>query len=163
MTDRLTVDQITKAKSRDEQRFLDKIAVDQETGCWLWTAFKDPGGYGRFHLDGRPQLAHRVAFAWWGPGIDVGLDCCHSCDTPACVNPAHLWAGTHLENERDKVNKGRQYNANKEKCPAGHLYTEENTQVTRHKDGGLNRHCLTCQRAAYRRYNAKRSGRRRAA
>lgn len=168
MTDRvalddMTSDQLPQARSRDEERFLSKVSVDTTTSCWLWTGSKDRGGYGRFRLGSRPQLAHRVAFTWWGPGISDGLECCHSCDTPACVNPAHLWAGTHLDNERDKVSKGRHYNAIKGECPAGHAYTEENTQTTRHKDGGLNRHCLTCQREAYRRYNAKRPGRRSAA
>ena len=161
--DDLTSDQLPKAKSSAEERFLRKIAIAPESGCWLWTGSKDKGGYGRFRLGGRPQLAHRVAFSWWGPGIADSLECCHACDTPACVNPAHLWAGTHLDNERDKVAKGRHYNSNKEACPAGHAYTEENTQVDQHKDGGLNRHCRTCLREAYRRYNAKRPERRSAA
>jgi hypothetical protein len=75
-------------------------------GCWLWQRSVDRDGYGRVYLGGRSFQAHRVACEL--ELGDLGLDVLHRCDTPACVNPAHLFAGTHLDNMRDKVAKGRQ-------------------------------------------------------
>ncbi len=91
------------------ERFWTK--VDKTVGCWLWTAYCDDGGYG---VVGRPggQLdkAHRVAWELtYGP-IPLGLHVLHNCpggDNPACVCPEHLWLGTHSDNMRDAVAKGR--------------------------------------------------------
>lgn len=51
--------------------------------------------------------AHR--FAWeitFGP-VPAGMIVCHHCDTPACVNPSHLFLGTHEDNAQDRERKGR--------------------------------------------------------
>src|SRR5450755_2483618 len=65
-----------------------------ETGCWLWTGTKDTGSYGMISHKCKYQKAHRVSFlAFKGP-IPAGLHVLHRCDTPACINPAHLRAGT---------------------------------------------------------------------
>jgi hypothetical protein len=74
-----------------------------ETGCWLWTGTWDENGYGKM-IGGR---AHRISYAMHVGPIPAGLCVLHRCDTPACVNPAHLWLGTHLENMADMGRKGR--------------------------------------------------------
>ena len=90
--------------------------VDKSAGpdaCWLWTAAKSHNGYGRFALPGkngrkgRKVQAHRLAWTVTNGAIPDGLEACHRCDNPACVNPAHLFIATHLENVRDCINKGR--------------------------------------------------------
>jgi hypothetical protein len=95
-------------------RFAEKLQINYETGCWEWIAGKDLMGYGVIGLgrksegDGR---ASRVAYELFVGPIPDGLFVCHHCDNPSCCNPKHLFVGTHLDNVRDKCQKGRQRGA----------------------------------------------------
>lgn len=88
-------------------RFWSKVDRGRPDACWNWTAQIDRDGYGRFRYGGKKRGAHQVSYMLCVGEIPEGLFVCHSCDNPRCVNPAHLWVGTALDNNRDKVRKGR--------------------------------------------------------
>ena len=77
------------------------------TGCWFWTGDRDSGGYGRIRSNGKQHMAHRFSYELHkGPVLD-DLSVCHTCDTPSCVNPDHLFLGTQSDNARDMMRKKR--------------------------------------------------------
>lgn len=111
-------------------RFMAK--VDTSGGlfaCWPWTGAVDEKGYGRFMLEGRNQRAHRVALALDGRPVPVGFDGCHACDNPPCVNPAHLWPGSRLENVRDASAKGRRASVAGERNPRARLTPSQVVEI----------------------------------
>lgn len=97
---------IRKPKQTDEERFWSK--VNKTDTCWLWTAGTAWDGAGVFKVSGKDVRAYRYSYELiYGP-IPQGLLICHRCDNPACVRPDHLFLGTHLDNVRDKIAKGRE-------------------------------------------------------
>lgn len=81
-------------------RLLQKTKLN-ERGCWVWTASRDPKGYGQFNF-GNQRLAHRASYILHKGDIPAGLIVRHSCDDPSCVNPDHLQLGTHADNMADR-------------------------------------------------------------
>ena len=77
------------------------------SNCWLWQRYIQSMGYGQAEIAGRIWLAHRLAWTLWHGPIPKGLMVLHRCDTPACVNPEHLFLGTARDNMQDAINKGR--------------------------------------------------------
>lgn len=88
------------------KRFMRHVRVS-ESGCWIWTATRNAKGYGHFFIDGDMYRANRVAFEMATGRYPGALVVCHRCDNPSCVNPEHLWLGTHQDNIRDCHAKGR--------------------------------------------------------
>jgi hypothetical protein len=83
---------------------------EPNSGCLLWLGYACPQGYGRVSVRGkrnRSCTAHRAAYECAHGPFDESLTVCHSCDTPLCVNPDHLFIGTQKENLRDMRAKGR--------------------------------------------------------
>lgn len=75
--------------------------------CILFTGFLNPNGYGRRSLNNRSISAHRYAWIKAYGDIPTGMCVCHKCDVKACINPEHLFLGTHTDNMRDRTAKGR--------------------------------------------------------
>lgn len=88
-------------------RFHKRVEPDLNGGCWLWSGATNSSGYGHLKAGGRATLAHRMSFEIHCGAIPAGAGVCHRCDVPACVNPAHLFLGSQLDNVRDMIAKGR--------------------------------------------------------
>lgn len=92
---------------KDLNRFLSKVR--KTNYCWEWIAGKTMDGYGEFWYQNKTCKAPRISYMQFKGDIPDGLWVCHTCDNPGCVNPDHLFLGTHLDNEQDKKRKGRQF------------------------------------------------------
>lgn len=84
------------------------VAVD-EHGCWIWRGWKDADGYGKNARSKwcPERLAHRIAYWIHNGPIPDGQSVLHTCDAPACCNPAHIFLGTQDANMKDMIAKGR--------------------------------------------------------
>lgn len=88
----------------------DRYIAKSDDGCWLWTGALNSHGYGMFSLGSRQEgnaTAHRFSFERYVRPLLAGEMVLHSCHRPACVNPEHLRAGSHIDNMRDMVVAGR--------------------------------------------------------
>lgn len=101
----------------DDARFWAKVQIPTDpNACWLWQGSLKPkvNGYGNFKIidpiTGKRIWFQATAYSLRLAGSPVPNDklVCHHCDNPPCVNPSHLFIGTHDDNNQDKVNKGRQ-------------------------------------------------------
>jgi len=132
-------------------RFWNK--VDRQNGCWPWTGYIDPDGYGAFPaviINGKKCIrAARIALWVSGHIIEDGLVVDHVCRNRSCVNPAHLRQITNKENVLSGVGATAR-NAAKQSCKRGHPLSGDNLMVNRRGE----RNCLICRHereAGYRR------------
>lgn len=95
------------------ERFWKKVnSSDVSDACWPWTGTRLTTGmrYGRFTIGPGNQnrhVAHRIAWELTYGQISKGMSVLHKCDNPICCNPKHLFLGTHMDNMKDMISKGR--------------------------------------------------------
>lgn len=112
-------------------RFEAKYTPEPNSGCWLWLGATDSSrGYGHLWDGERLIMAHRFSYEVFRGSIPAGLNVLHRCDNPYCVNPDHLFLGTHRDNMADMVRKGRHSNG----CLGGKLRRQwgPHTPLTTH-------------------------------
>ena len=95
-----------KSLSLKEILYRNISSQSNDKGCWLYTKILMKG-YGHININGIKVPAHRISYELHNGEIPHGLYICHKCDVRNCVNPHHLFPGTHLDNMQDKVHKGR--------------------------------------------------------
>lgn len=91
----------------DRVRFLKYVPTVDPDECWEWQSTRNRRGYGKFWLNGRTDLAHRVSYKIHKGVIPAGIQVRHACDNPPCVNPNHLLLGTGKDNARDALDRDR--------------------------------------------------------
>lgn len=135
----------SSSKLRHMTDLMERLMRDVEWvgDCLIWTGTVTKGGYGQFTLDRQHWLTHRLSWTLhYGPPPRWVL---HRCDTPPCVNPAHLFDGSCADNNADCIAKGRWRGStghSKTHCLRGHPLSGDNLYVT--PDGRPQ--CRTCQR-----------------
>lgn len=139
-----------------KDKFKSKVQVS-DGGCYIWRGAKDKDGYGVTSFEGKWWRAHRLSYHLFKGKIIKGNIICHTCDNPSCVSPTHLYQGTHQDNNRDTVKRGRYKNkfSVRTHCHLGHPLSGDNLYQASDK-----RVCKTCRREADKRryHRSKASG-----
>lgn len=100
---------LAEIRARHDERITAMSIPEPNSGCWIWLGATD-GRYGQISVADRLVKAHRRSYECFRGPIPAGLMVCHKCDVPMCVNPDHLFIGTHHENMEDMTQKGRRWN-----------------------------------------------------
>lgn len=126
-----------------EQRFMQKI--NKTDTCWMWVGALSSRGYGSFRFNGKSISSHRFSYLHFNGEIPDGMIICHKCDTPACVNPEHLFVGSYADNNKDMFEKDRngQSSRPQTRCRRGHEFAVVGVK-TAIKKGKANRTCHEC-------------------
>jgi len=106
------------------ERFESKFS--KTSGCWVWENAKTRG-YGVLNVEGKVEYAHRLSWQFYCGDIPTGMYILHHCDNRPCVNPEHLFLGTHHANMVDMRAKGRGKN------PVYHGEGHPSTRLTNEK------------------------------
>lgn len=150
-----------------KERLEARREIDPHTGCWLWTSYRDPKGYGVFKFKKITVTSHRWArLAYKGDPLNSSnnqFNWDHLCRVRACFNPDHL----ELVSAKENKNRGKPVSARQlGVCKRGHEMTDENTLYKNQKvNGKVYRFslCALClrenQKKADRNYKAKKLAR----
>lgn len=115
------------------ERFHKKYEI-KDSGCWIWTGGTRPNGkgvlYPRHWNENKKSIgAHRFSYIIHHGIIEDGIYVCHKCDTPLCVNPEHLFLGSHQDNMKDMTEKNRSYKGRGEKKHCSKLTNKQANEI----------------------------------
>ena len=113
----------------EKERFFNKVNKNTNSFCWEWLGHIDTHGYGQFWSKGKKIKAHRFSYNLFKGSIQNKFLVCHTCDNRKCLNPDHLWLGTHKDNSKDCVAKGR--HPWKNQSPRFYKFTEDQINLIR--------------------------------
>jgi hypothetical protein len=119
----------------------------EKDGCWEYLGAVNEHGYGTVKIKDVTWMAHRLSYRRNVGPIPEGMQVLHRCDNPACINPGHLWLGTHNDNMRDMKRKGRRLGVNTgEENGAAKLTWEDVDEIrARYEAGGISQEALATE------------------
>ena len=104
---------VPKLDNKTKRFMKSKVVKNERTGCWDWNGGIQGKGYGAIYIKGVMYRVHRLFYSLANGEPPKGKLICHKCDNKKCVNPSHLYAGTHKDNTADAIKSGLIYNAPK--------------------------------------------------
>lgn len=119
----------------DKASFCSRISIGDSNQCWIYQGGKDYDGYGLFKVMLRSRKAHRVSYNIFHRVDARNLNVLHTCDTPACVNPTHLFVGNATTNNHDIINKKRKVNGEN---VANHKLSDQQVELIRQEFNPVN-------------------------
>lgn len=147
---------VQQASREDAMAIIARHTAESSSGCWEWKSSKRCG-YGQLTFRGKHYAAHRFVFEAMVGRIADDNWVLHHCDNRSCVNPAHLYQGTPIDNRADMLDRSRWQHpwGQRSHCANGHAYADVGYRICK-SDGS--RVCRECQKNYKRDQRAKLKG-----
>ena len=130
----------SKLDKKDLERFWSKVKIGNIDDCWPWIAGLSGNGYPQINIKGKIVKPSRLSWNMVNGDIPKGKIICHTCDNKLCVNPKHLYAGSHSDNLNDRQNRNpvtvEEYGRHKPKLYKGEVWLIRKLNIKDNSLGG---------------------------